>query len=370
MIGGSDMKLTQKLAKQYQTANKKTKGQILSQYCRLTEVSRNTASKRFSKQIRNVYPRVLPSRSKRPGAKRKFNSIHKAIVKECWKLAGNICAERLYPMLGTYIDQLDTSGLLEIYSKEDVSVVKAISCATLKRIICTFPRTSTKKHKGKACVYKQIPIVAHFGQFCQSPGYVEIDYVEHSGGNSSGLFAITGTYIDIFSRWVARAAGLGKNLHSVSNIDKMAHTRIFHPVLHYHPDNDRTILKILFERIINNKEQLNPPFKLSRSRPYQKNDDKVSKLVSYYKYDTEHGLRVLNLLYEKSDLLDNFFIPSAKLSEKIRDDKGRVIRRVHDKPRTSYQRLMGCDEISEQIKKKLNNIYESLNMIELRRQIN
>jgi hypothetical protein len=173
-----------------------------------------------------------------------------------------------------------------------------------------------------------------------------------------------------FSGWVARTAGLGKNLHSVSNIDKMAHTRIFHPVLHYHPDNDRTILKILFERIINNKEQLNPPFKLSRSRPYQKNDDKVSKLVSYYRYDTEHGLRVLNLLYEKSDLLDNFFIPSAKLSEKIRDDKGRVIRRVHDKPRTSYQRLMGCDEISEQIKKKLNNIYESLNMIELRRQIN
>ncbi len=379
MIGGFDMKLTQKLAKQYQKANKKTKGQILSQYCRLTEVSRNTASKRFSKEIRNVYPRVLPSRSKRPGAKKKFNSIHIAIVKECWKLAGNICAERLHPMLGTYIDQLDTSGLLEVYSKEDVSVPKVISCATLKRIICTFPGTSTKKHKGRACVYKQIPIVAHFGQFSQSPGFVEIDYVEHSGGNSSGLFAITGTYIDIFSGWVARAAGLGKNLHSVSNIDKIAHTRIFHPVLHYHPDNDRTILKILFERMINNKEQHKPPFKLSRSRPYQKNDnahveqkndDKVRKLVGYHRYDTEPELRLLNLLYEKSDLLDNFFIASAKLSEKIRDDKGRVIRRVHDKPRTPYQRLMGFDEISEQTKKKLKNIYESLNMIELRRQIN
>jgi len=31
---------------------------------------------------------------------------------------------------------------------------------------------------------------------------------------------------------------------------------------------------------------------------------------------------------------------------------------------------MGCDEISEQTKKKLKNIYESLNMVELRRQIN
>jgi hypothetical protein len=240
---------------------------------------------------------------------------------------------------------------------------------------------STSEEAREACVYKKIPIVAHFGQFSQSPGYVEIDYVEHSGDNSSGLIAIPGTYIDIFSGWVARAAGLGKNLQSVADLigDKIANTRIFHPVLHYHPDNDRTILKILFERMINNKEQHKPPFKLSRSRPYQKNDnahveqkndDKVRKLVGYYRYDTEQELRVLNLLYEKSDLLDNFFIASAKLSEKIRDDEVRVIRRVHDKPRTPYQRLMGCDEISEQTNKKLKNIYESLNMIELRRQIN
>ena len=374
-----DMKLTQKLAKQYHKANKKTKGQILSQYCRLTEVSRNTASKRFSKQIRNVYPIILPSRNKRPGAKRKFNNIHIAIVKECWKLAGNICAERLHPMLGVYIDRLDTSGLLEVYSKEDVSLTKAISCATLKRIISTFPGTSSKKHKGRACVYKQIPIVAHFGQFSQSPGYVEIDYVEHSGGNSSGLFAITGTYIDIFSGWVARAAGLGKNLWSVSEIDNIAQSRIFHPVLHYHPDNDKTILKILFERMINNKEQHKPRFMLSRSRPYQKNDnahveqkndDKVRKLVGYYRYDTEQELKLLNLLYEESDILDNFFIASAKLSEKIRDDKGRVIRRVHDKHTTPYQRLMKSDQIEQKIKQKLKAIYDSLDMIELRRQIN
>lgn len=374
-----DMKLTQKLAKQYHKANKKIKGQILSQYCRLTEVSRNTASKRFSKQIRNVYPIVLPSRNKRPGAKRKFNSIHIAIVKECWKLAGDICAERLHPMLGVYINQLDTSGLLEVYSKEDVFLTKAISSATLKRIISTFPRTSSKKHKGRACVYKQIPIVAHFGQFSQSPGYVEIDYVEHSGGSSSGLFAITGTYIDIFSGWVARAAGLGKNLRSVSEIDNIAQKRIFHPILHYHPDNDKTILKILFDRMINNKEQHKPRFMLSRSRPYQKNDnahveqkndDKVRKLVGYYRYDTEQELKLLNLLYEKSDILDNFFIASAKLSEKIRDDKGRVIRRVHDKPTTPYQRLMKSDQIEQKTKQKLKTIYDSLDMIELRRQIN
>jgi len=118
---------------------------------------------------------------------------------------------------------------------------------------------------------------------------------------------------------------------------------------------------------------------LSRSRPYQKNDnahgeqkndDKVRKLVGYCRYDIEQELKLLNLLYERSDVLDNFFIASAKLSEKIRDNKGRVIRRVHDKLKTPYERLMGCYEISRQIKQKLKSIYESLDMIELRQEIN
>ncbi len=282
-------------------------------------------------------------------------------------------------MVAIYIEQLHKGGLLKDYSTEDIAITKSISVATLKRVIATFPSTSSKKHKGNAFVYKQVPIVAHFGQFSDRAGYVEIDYVEHNGGNCSGLFVITGTYTDIFCGWVVRAAGLGKNLASVSNIDKIVHTRVFHPVVHYHPDNDKTILKVLFERMMKNKEGQKQSFRLSRSRPYQKNDnahveqkndDKVRKLVGYYRYDTQEEVNLLNLLYEKSDLLDNFFIAGAKLKEKIRDNKGRVIRRVHDKPKTPYERLMGCYEISRQTKEKLKSIYESLDMIELRQEIN
>jgi hypothetical protein len=255
-----------------------------------------------------------------------------------------------------------------------------MSLGTLKRVIATFPRTSTKKHKGNAMIYKQVPIVANFGKFTDEPGFVEIDYVEHNGGTSSGLFAITGTYTDIFSGWTARAAGLGKNLESVSSIDRVVHSRIFHPVVHYHPDNDKTILRVLFDKMrSNNKKQGEPPFALSRSRPYkkndnahveQKNDDKVRKLVGYWRYDTEEELKLLNLLYEKADMLDNFFIPSAKLMEKVRDDKGRVIRRVHDKPKTPYQRLMEYKPISDRARLKLKHIYSSVDMIELREEVN
>ncbi len=73
MIGAFDMHLTKKLANGYKMANKKRKGEILTEYCSLTEVSRNTASKRFQKEIREVYPRVFPRRDKlrKRGPKRK-----------------------------------------------------------------------------------------------------------------------------------------------------------------------------------------------------------------------------------------------------------------------------------------------------------
>jgi hypothetical protein len=381
MIGDFDMELTQKLLGQYKNGNKKMKGQILTEYCQLTEVSRNTASKRFGRRIRNVYPRVLlPRAVKEPGPKKKFSGIHARVVKGCWELAGGICAERLHPMLSSYIDQLEIRGMLGAYSKNDIAAAQSMSLGTLKRVISSFPKTSTKKHKGNAMIYKQVPVVANFGEFTDEPGFVEVDYVEHNGGTSSSLFAITGTYTDIFSGWTARAAGLGKNLCSVTSIDKIVHPRIFHPVVHYHPDNDKTILRILFDKIkSNNNKQGEPLFALSRSRPYkkndnahveQKNDDKVRKLVGYWRYSTPEELKLLNLLYEKADMLDNFFIPSAKLMEKVRDDKGRAIRRVHDKPKTPYQRLMGCKQISDETKQKLRGIYNSVDMIELRQGIN
>ncbi|HSE83405.1 MAG TPA: integrase, partial [Thermodesulfobacteriota bacterium] len=42
----------------------------------------------------------------------------------------------------------------------------------------------------------------------------------------------------------------------------------------------------------------------------------------------------------------------------------------HDKPKTPYQRLMGYKPISEKTKQKLRSIYNSLDMIELRQEIN
>jgi hypothetical protein len=53
------MELTQRQAKEYKRASKKEKGEIIGRYCKLTGVSRNLASKRFRKVIRNIHLLVI-----------------------------------------------------------------------------------------------------------------------------------------------------------------------------------------------------------------------------------------------------------------------------------------------------------------------
>lgn len=52
---------------------------------------------------------------------------------------------------------------------------------------------------------------------------------------------------------------------------------------------------------------------------------------------------------------------------KVRE--GGHIRRVYDKPRTPYQRLMESGQISRKTRQQLRSIYEGLNPAELKRSI-
>jgi len=59
MLKEFEMKLTQKLAEEYKRSIKSERSNILDEYCKLTDVNRNTVSKRFQKVIRNPYPVAL-----------------------------------------------------------------------------------------------------------------------------------------------------------------------------------------------------------------------------------------------------------------------------------------------------------------------
>jgi len=373
------MKLTQKRLKQYCRANKKEKNSILSDYCQLTGVERNTAYQHFFRAWHGSAQKGRKEKKKR-GAKKQYNELHKKVIEECWELAGCICGERLHPQMDNYLNQLiQHNDLLERYDKHIIEKVRKVSLGSLKLFLKDFPKARKKKsQKGNRELYKQIPIKAHFGDNTNQLGNIEVDYVEHSGGNSSGTFAITGCYVDIASQWTVRASGLGKHMRSVGSIHDKVTQKIYHRIREYHPDNCPAILSILFNKL-QGKDVKKAEYELSRSRPYQKNDnahveqknnDKVRKLVGYLRYDTEQEVKLLNELYDLADLYDNFFIASAKLKEKVKDEKGRTIKKIYETPHTPYQRLINSEDLPKKIKSRLVTIYKDLNMVKLRQRMN
>lgn len=133
-----------------------------------------------------------------------------------------------------------------------------------------------------------------------------------------------------------------------------------------HSDNDTAFINDQLERYAHSEG-----IKFLRSRPYKKNDNcfveqknstHIRAILGHLRYDTDQEQEIINSLYRgEFRLYKNFFQPVMKL-------KGKIHRR-YDVPKTPYQRLMESDQISEETKKKLKEIYLSLNPAELKRRI-
>ena len=121
--------------------------------------------------------------------------------------------------------------------------------------------------------------------------------------------------------------------------------------------------------------------KLSRSRPYHKNDNrfveqKNSSLVRAYlgndRLDTVAQTIAVNQLYHKMWVYYNLFQPVMRLAEKIVTPvEGQLakVRRRHDQARTPFDRLCATEAISNQRREQLETLRDQTNPRQLRQDI-
>jgi len=115
----------------------------------------------------------------------------------------------------------------------------------------------------------------------------------------------------------------------------------------------------------------------TRSRPYHKNDNahveqknwsQVRQLFGYDRFDNPCLVDLMNDLYANEwSLLQNFFCPTLKLKEKLRD--GGRYRKSYFPPQTPYARGGGADNLPEAQQQRLRQIAASLNPFDLKRRI-
>ncbi len=363
---------TEVIVKRYKRAKYNAKKELLNEYCQVTGFHRKHAIRKLN----NFKFFQKPKKHKR-GRK----SIHNypAILtplKKIWLTANLPCSKLLKALLPDWLPHyIQTFGLVD---QETLSLLEKISPATIDRIFEPIRYKFGKK--GRSCtkpgslLRHQIPIQTdQWNQF--TPGFLEADTVHHCGDNTAGQYVITVNYTDLATGWTEQRAVWGKGESAVLTQTKHVEESLPFLLRGFDSDNGGEFInEHLFKYMTGRNSN---PVQFTRSRPYKKNDNAhieqknwthIRQWLGYNRFDNPIMVQHLNDLYTSEwRFYHNFFIPSVKLIDKLRDHS-KIIKKF-DKPKTPFQRILETDSsiVPETKKEQLRTLKKSLNPFMLRK---
>jgi len=355
--------------RKYWKAGKKKKTQLLDDFCSFTGMHRKSA-------LRLINGKLQPKwRHRRKRPKYYDTEVIEALL-ILWRSVDEICAERLHPFIPELLDKLVNCGEIDVGAKT-IQKLTEISLGLIKEILSKTKHRSLVRIGGTtkpgSLLKRQIAI--RYGRWDEvMPGWCETDTVAHCGDSVAGEYISSLDVIDICSGWSEQCAILNKGEKAVTMAMEDIKQRLPFPLLGLDPDNGAEFINwSLFHYCQKNK------INLTRSRPYHKNDNAhieqknwtaIRQLVGYSRFETKEQLNILNDLYSNEwRLYLNFFQPTMKLREKIKDTQtGRTSKKYYE-AKTPYQRLIDHPDVSVEQKDMLRSAYDSLNPVKLKQQI-
>lgn len=353
---------------EYLIANKKDKGKLLDEAEKRTKLCRKHLM---------VKLRVNQSLKPKPRKPRKeqYDSQVKAPLAKVWQIFDYPCGTRLETILKDEVDKLRLIG--ELYCSDQIAEqLKKIAPATIDRKLKhereVLHLKKNRQPKGNSWLYQVIPVKLINDWDREKIGNCQLDFVLHSGSSAAGEFIHTLDLTEIATGWSEEEALMGRGQFKVEKALNTINSRLPFAIQEIHPDNDAGLInQAIYEWSRRNQVAF------SRSRPYQKNDNAfieqknwthVRKVLGYLRYDTEEELVLIASLYRNQlRLYKNYFQPTMKLIKKERI--GGKVKRVYDKPKTPYQRLIASDQVKAKTKDKLTKTYQALNPAQLKREI-
>ncbi len=356
------------LKKKYRNAFKKEKTRLLDDFCDFTGNHR--------KYVITLINAPKAQVSERKEREKVYNQDVKNHCVILWKAAGEICAERLHPFIPSLLEKLIECNEIRP-DKDTKEKLLCISLGTLKNILGNEKERTFVKITGttKPGSLLKSQIAVRYALWTETdPGWCEVDTVSHCGDDPSGEFISSLNMVDISSGWSEQVAIWGKGeLATQEAIDEARNALSFF-LLGLDSDNGSEFINWHLFRYCK-KEKIT----FTRGRPYKKNDNAhveqknytaIRQLVGYERLDKKEQLDILNDLYRNEwRLYINFFQPTMKLKEKIKDTKTGKTKRKYFKAKTPYQRLMEHPKIAKEQKKMLESTYKRLNPIKLQSEI-
>ena len=345
----------------YRKASKNEKKKIIDEFCNVCGYNRKYA-------IRLLNHKSTPKsdwEKRKRGPKKRYD--HPDIIKiltRIWSVTNLPCSKRLKVIIPLWLPYYP----YHITEKVKEALL-SISPATIDRLLSKHRSRYYKRGlattKPGSILKKHIPIKTK--QWDESrPGFIEADTVAHCGTSVSGSFVYTINCVDIASGWTEQRATWGKGERGTVNSIKSIEQSLPFNLLGFDCDNGSEFLNWHLVRYLTNRRK---PITFTRSRAYYKNDNahieqknwtNIRQYLGYDRFDNPILVDLLNDLYTTEwSLYFNYFIPSMKLITKRRI--GSKTEKIHDIPKTPYQRVMESKQISSQVKQKLINQYKNLN---------
>ncbi len=349
----------------YVAAKRAERGSLLTEMEHVTGLHRKSLT-------RLMHAKSLERKKRVKQRARTYGLAVEQVIVTVWESRDYICAERLTPGLLKMAQHLASFEPLGLTSQVEAQLAR-ISRATVARILRKHRsqrrRLPQKGAERANSATKGVPMGRIPWQISE-PGHFEVDLVYHSGETTAGLHGHTIQLIDVATGWSERVAVLGRAQRAMEAGFEHILGRLPFAVKELHPDNGSEFFNHHLVRYWKDKVT---GVQLSRSRPWQKNDNRMveqknDSLVREYlgdlRLDTPEQIAALNTLYEQMWLYYNLFQPVLHLCEK--QVVGDTVRRKWDAAKTPYERLLASGVLGSEQQAHLQQLYAQTNPLQLR----
>jgi len=363
-------KYIHKMWGRYREQDKKEKGRLLDEIEAVTGMHRKAII------------RLLNGRLSRKRRTRERGKEYGVEVSDTVRLIARSldypCAERLQPNLVWMAQHLCKHGELRI-GKEIPEKLGRVSISTLKRMLRQVRSREAKlamrqpRRPQPNSLRRQYPMHKIAWDILEA-GHFEVDLVHHGGETAQGEYIHTLQMVDIATGWSEIVAVFGRSYRVLADGFDYVLARLPFEVQEIHPDNGTEFFN---QNLLRYWKEKAPDLQLTRSRPYQKNDNRfveennhslIRAYIGHDRLDTQAQLKALRQLYEKLWLYHNLFQPVMRLQEKEYVSSLQY-RRKYDQAKTPFDRLIEKNILKESTQRQLEALRNQTNPMKLREQI-